>query len=492
MKKIGHIVLIATVILIANLVVAVIAFTEDIPDAEALKLRKIKTPKDLHELSRIEKMILLDNGTAIGFGQAKENESGPFSLYSFKLSRTGKITSANKISDISEIWKCEPFWIGNDKSVMGTAVTGKGLLFFPKAVEDGVVLSRAEFDSDGRIVGEFETVFEYKTKSGFNFDYLYMSSAVGPSSIALAMGFTLEPLVFPGQGGSESFVLEFDFDGNLLGEAKQFPLPDNGDNVSCRVGKPGWNGVDWLVPAGLGDMDRRRTEVYVFATGSYASPATPADTGIKARRILKGTKINLVQALESCLQFLPSSLNDATEARHAASKGQILKLLVQRYSEIPLKKRETLTRNFSYLLLSIKWNGKKEGKGKEISFAPWSPQLKYTDALGVNRESISYLAGLADGRFSIAIARSAVGIKTGSAPAGIENYDYVNDVCLFTFDPDAGTAEKVAASWLDADALVSDLAPPVLQVYKKSMKLVTAFSFFPEGVGYNFFANFTP
>lgn len=483
----------ALVSAILFLTAAVSVSAEDIPDVKPLKFLEIKTPKDLERLSSTESTVVLDDGTAVSFSTGKAGEADPISLYSVKLARSGKLTSWNQVASDSDEWYYCAIWINPaNKNPVATAAKGKGFLFYTHIYEGHITIRKAEFDSSGKTVGQHATVYQQQLLSSMHFEYLYFGIAVGPSTIALTFSTELSSDNRPDELIAEAYFMEFDFEGNPVGPGRQIPLVNGGRGYDCVVGKPAWNGVNWLIPAKLYEGASDRDHVYVFVAPSAVGYTSAASLNMTAKRVLKGKKRFYIDYLGNYFQFLPATSGKTPNAYSASSKGEILNLCVQRFKVIPEKKQKALTREFYYSILPIKGTGKKAGKVVNMAFDSWSPVLNYNDVLRSNREVLSYALPLPDGRALIAVARGACGKEKNSVQANSEVYDYTNQVSFFALDPDDGSTELLARESHDINALVSGSAPPIINVFKKTVKMVTSFYDFKKSRYLKYFTSFKP
>lgn len=473
------------------LLVSVTALGIDESGAKNLKLRKIKTPDGMDVLVTIESMVVIDVETTIAFAMGKLKGSDTSALYSFNLSRQGKITSYHSMAEGTSSACCS-IWLGTESVVGGaSADLNKGLLFYSKKSERAAGIYVIGFNAYGQPTAEEKKIYELSNRKGTHWGNVFLIAEKGPSSVGLTYSSELFINDPSARDHSEAYFAELDFDGNLIGEVKKVPLKKGGKDTDCMVHKPAWNGIYWLVPAELHRYNQGRVDVLVIVAGSNASSSPANNYSTKIRTILK-SKDYILNYYEADLQFLTSSSNNAASGAIPSTDGKVLKLFIHRFKKIPFDQKRLTNREYSSLIQPVKYNGKKAGKAINLQIDHWVPNLK----LGENKifffniEKHSYCAPLGDGSILLAQACSACSKEEVSAPSSTYKYNYANQVNLLALDPDSGTVELLATKSINFKGY-ANLAPH-LQIYDGKIRLITLYKEYGSPVYTNFFTCYSP
>ena len=254
----------------------VLAFGQPIPAVIDYELKKIKV-KGFNDYDGPLEWVVVSNKKSVVFAEEMKFPEPDENFVSFVVSDKGKFSSPNSIltrcTDVDEV---EAFWFGDQSSGPSSAGKGAGgLLFVVYRIFEGnlrygeeVTLASAKFDEDGKKVGGWQILKQFKCPDDESAGSISLEAALGDGKIGVVFSYehSVNKKNFVGLEGSELQFFETDLDGKLIGEITDIPQPKKGQYQSPRAYEPVWNGARWLIP--ISNTKHRKVWIYLNKFGT--------------------------------------------------------------------------------------------------------------------------------------------------------------------------------------------------------------------------------
>jgi hypothetical protein len=455
------------------------------PASTSFKLKELKV-SGFDWIPVVLEWVVTDSHVSIVFAR-DEIEDTSVTLRSFALSPKGKVSSPNQLLQLTGgyIYDVAAFWIDTP-----APREGYGLLFLSCKQwtnRKHIFFNVGRFDSDGRLRGDFTTIYEvddpqeagqYLTlpqiKVGWNGDKFGAVLSYRLSTYSSNLSGDLE---------DSAYFAQFNAEGVLLDPGIQvIKLPKAGGMIKFQPYGPAWNGQSWVVPTVVSQLvvktdgtPHYTEEAYSQLMALVATPKSsdPADGTVKMklRRIARDNTPACVPY--EGLLFLPRAVAPAKRGGpYGTAVGETLILLYTKAIPIPWQQWNTLRirKNFSYFIQPVNGKGKKAGAAKPFDATAW--QRKYAPDpnewnMGEHYDYFSCAITGEDGQPRVAQARSAYFY---TAEIGRDEYQMETQIDVYAIDP-SGTPTLEAQNRFYG---ISAYWPPLLILFDGKLSIIQA------------------
>ena len=427
------------------------------PAATKLKLKKIKAPsqfagqsdyivgfRDLHPLNTRKGIALVD---------ARIDDIRQ--LHTLLLKRTGKAKLLNTLNiEFDNYPETAVVWLDG-----AAAPALENALLFTGAADDDyttVSIRLAKLNSNGSFTQQALKIFDEAAPAGnYEIDVYGLSAAQGPSSVAVAVTFSM----YNTDTRTEYVVAKFfetNFNGNLIGAIRDVPFNQNADQWATCL-KPFWNGQMWLVPYRV-STDNPDSCQCIIAKASSAVAAAPADAPpITVMTVYEGGEN---ESINHDTQFLPpQAAASAPGTDPATAKLSYMHLKIS--NRLTESEEKLVGWRYKSSIHRFKNTGKHKKKSYALPFEYWDRAneaeagwmlLEYT-------ERLSDFLPRADGGYLVARADRLEKRLQGSSPPA--EYEYAGRVGLLEIDAKFKNVTEIV--WYEFKQPEYSTAPPILR-----------------------------
>jgi hypothetical protein len=295
-------------------------------------------------------------------------------------------------------------------------------------------------------------------------DWPELSATKGDDSVGISAHFMLieNSSSFSGIANTPTYFIQTDFKGKLL-DVTEIPPPEKKKYIYFSPGKPGWNGVNWIVAGCYTKLSTSKSSsgktttipasnaLYVYAVPNKGvSPSKK----IKLQKLFSDDQEEFVTY--PMLYFLPKDDSGSPSGEifpGAKQKGETLKLVASHVDFVSEENQELDSYTVNYYLIPINDVPKQAGIVVPIRIPDWEHKISFDTGMEIRdyTDVCSEYCMADQNHFYLAQTRF-VKVAANAAPANPANgYVYENQFNLYYINTLNGLVQTIATGDLDAE-----------------------------------------
>ena len=375
---------VSLILLCSALIVSEPGFSKDAnPGDSSFPLKKIKT-QGFETYQGVEDWVAINNNSVVVFARDGLQDPRRYRLRSYTLKMNGKASVANMIIGGKGSIDCAAaVWPHNSGVNPSKKMTGLVFIFYSNQIEvtRGAmnIIAVAKFDSKGKLVGQVKELLRIQEHENAYFYHPRMFAAVRNNRVCLVFSSShnINNDDYSGPHYAESYFLETDLNGNVIGDITQLNLPKSGDNQTFNVYKPFWTGSRWLIPVCYTAYKREENPPYKDRLQPQYNQIMMVVVNkkhtVKINNILKEKKVK-EPTWRGYHQL--SFVQPASSAPSAANSYSLFVHHRQTLTNDNYQKYDWFSNDY-FLIKINKSTGKKAGKPKEVEIPKWKHTHEY-------------------------------------------------------------------------------------------------------------------